>query len=355
VKFRRRSLTVLALVLALGLLAAACGDDSKDSSASTDKSTTAAASGETALPAAQLALVAYSTPQEAYEKIIAAFRKTTQGKNITFTQSYGASGDQSRAVASGLPADVVAFSLEPDVTRLVKAGLVDASWNTDQHKGMITDSVVVIATRKGNPKKLKDWEDLTKSGVEVITPNPFTSGGARWNVMAAYGALSDKGADDKAGLDYLGTLFGSHVPVQDDSARKSLQTFTNGKGDAILAYENEAIFAQQKNQPLDYTVPARTILIENPVAVTSNSKHPEQAKAFVEFLHSKTAQRIFADNGYRPVVDGVAKADEFPEPAKLFTIADVGGWDTVTKRFFDPQTGLLLDVERKLGVSTEKK
>jgi len=144
------------------------------------------------------------------------------------------------------------------------------------------------------------------------------------------------------------------VPVQDDSARKSLQTFTSGKGDAILAYENEAIFAQQHNQPLDYVTPDQTILIENPAAVTTKTKYPEQAKAFLAFLRTSTAQRIFADNGYRPVVSGVARPGEFKTPSGLFTIADLGGWTTVNKRFFDPETGLLVDVERKLGVATSR-
>src|SRR4051794_24964408 len=162
-----------------------------------------------------LSLVAYSTPQEAYEQIIKAFQKTSDGENVEFTTSFGGSGDQSRAVEAGQPADVVAFSLEPDMTRLVKAGMVADDWNSDEHKGMVTDSVVVIATREGNPKGLSDWGDLTKPGVEVITPNPFTSGGARWNIMAAYGAASDGGKDEKAGVDYLNALF-QNVPVQDD-------------------------------------------------------------------------------------------------------------------------------------------
>ncbi|MEN3273916.1 MAG: sulfate/thiosulfate transport system substrate-binding protein, partial [Actinomycetota bacterium] len=179
-------------------------------------------------------------------------------------------------------------------------------------------------------------------------------GGARWNVMGAYGALSNVGKDDQSGLDYLDKLFSDHVPVQDDSARKSLQTFSGGKGDAILAYENEAIFAQQKDEPIDYTVPDRTILIENPVAVTAKSKHPAEAKAFLDFLYSETAQRIFADKGYRPVVDGVAKAGEFPTPSKLFTIADLGGWSDVAARFFDPEKGVLVQVETKLGVPLKK-
>jgi len=305
------------------------------------------------LPAAELALVSYSTPQAAFKSLIAAFQKTTAGKNITFTQSFGASGDQSRAVTAGQKADVVEFSLEPDITRLVQAGIVDASWNQNQYKGFVTNSVVVIGTRQGNPKKLKDWKDLTKSGVEVITPNPFTSGGARWNVLAGYGAESNVNQNEQAGVDYLNKLF-QNVPVQDDSARVSLQTFASGKGDAVLAYENEAIFAKQQGQGFPYTIPSKTILIQNPVAVTKTSEHPEQAKAFVDFLYTKQAQKIFADNGYRPVVSGVTSKNKFKTPSGLFTIDQLGGWTDAGKKFFDPTSGLLVQVEQGKGVATSK-
>jgi sulfate transport system substrate-binding protein len=343
----RRGIAVVATVLAGSLLLAA------QSGVGAGASAPAKPSGGQSLPAAELALVSYSTPQAAFEKIIPAFQKTKAGKNITFTQSYGASGDQSRAVQAGQKADVVELSLEPDVTRLVDAGIVDPSWNQNQYKGFVTDSAVVIGTRQGNPKKIKDWRDLTKSGVEVITPNPFTSGGARWNVMAGYGAQSDKNTNQQAGLDYLTKLFGN-VPVQDDSARASLQTFAGGKGDAILAYENEAIFAKQQGQGFPYTLPNKTILIQNPVAVTKNSEHPEQAKAFVDFLYSKTAQKIFADNGYRPVVPGISSKNKFKTPSGLFTIDDLGGWSAVNKQFFDPTSGALVQVERGKGVATSK-
>jgi sulfate/thiosulfate transport system substrate-binding protein len=297
-----------------------------------------------------LSLVAYSTPQAAYQDIIKAFQKTTAGKNIKFTQSYGASGDQSRAVAAGQKADIVAFSLEPDITRLVTAKLVDPSWNANQYKGFVTDSVVVIATRKGNPKGIKSWADLTRPGVSVISPNPFTSGGARWNVMAAYGAVSGRGADKSAGVNYLQSLF-PQIAVQDNSARASLQTFVGGKGDAMIAYENDSIFAQQNHQPIDYTIPDSTILIENPVAVTTNSAHPAEAKAFLDFLYTPAAQKIYADNGYRPVVQG-AGGRSFTTPSGLFTINDLGGWTAVTKEFFDPSTGIVAGIEQKLGVAT---
>lgn len=306
---------------------------------------------QAALPAARLALVAYSTPQEPYEKIFTAFQRTPDGRNITFSESYGASGDQSRAVDSGLPADIVAFSLEPDMTRLVKDGVVAADWNADRYQGNITDSVVALVVRRGNPKHIQGWGDLLRPGVQVITPNPFTSGGARWNVLAAYAAKSGGGKDDAAGLAYLNQLF-QHVAVQDTTARNSLQTFANGKGDALISYQNEAVFAQQHGQALDYVIPDGNILVENPVAVTARTKHPEQATAFLDFLHTTTAQRIFADAGYRPVVAGVARPGELEDPANLYRIGDVGGWTDANKKLFDPQTGALVDVERKLGVAT---
>jgi sulfate transport system substrate-binding protein len=303
----------------------------------------------------QLALVAYSTPQSAYTKLIKAFQQTDAGKNVTFTQSYGASGDQSRAVAAGLTADVVNFALAPDITRLVKANIVAADWNSGPNKGFVTNSVVAIGVRKGNPKNIHGWDDLTKSGVEVLTPNPFTSGGARWNVMAAYGATSGVGKDDQTGVDYLNALF-KNVPVQDDSARKSIQTFVGGKGDAFLSYENEAINAQLNNQPVDYVVPDKTILIQQPIAVTSTSKHPTEAKAFVDFLLSPAAQKIWMDFGYRPVTAGVtADPSKFPTPSGLFTIDDLGGWTSVTSTFFDTTKGVMADVEKSIGVTVTSK
>jgi len=346
----RHLTSLLALLLAFVLMAAGCGDSKKDKASAKSTGTTAAVPP---LPAAQLTLVAYSTPQEAYDKLTEAFRQTPRGKNITFTKSFGASGDQSRAVESGLTADIVAFALEPDITRLVKANLVAADWNAGPEKGMITDSVVAFVTRKGNPKHIKTWSDLTKPGVEVITPNPFTSGGARWNVMAGWGAQVKRGKSETDANAYLGSLF-KNVPVQDDSARKALQTFTSGKGDVMLAYENEAIFAQLKGQAIDYTVPDQTILVENPIAVTANTKYPDQARAFVDYLRTPAAQQIFAENGYRPTTRGVPTARKFKTPKTLFTIADLGGWSDVTKKFFDSTRSIVGDIERGIGVSIAK-
>ena len=261
----------------------------------------------------KLSLVAYSTPREAYAKIIPAFQKTAAGKDVSFTQSYGASGDQARAVQAGLKADIVALSLAPDVDELVKAGLVDSKWSRQSYKGIVTDSVVVFAVRDGNPKHIKKWDDLLKPGVQVITPNPFTSGGARWNVMAAYGSWLKLGKSRKQAGDSLLKLF-KNVSVQDKSARDALNTFLSGKGDVLLTYENEAIAAQLKKQPVQYVIPRQTILIENPIAVTKTSDRKDAANAFLRFLRTPDAQQIFADNGYRPVVKSVLEANrkKFP-------------------------------------------
>ena len=289
---------------------------------------------------AKLTLVAYSTPKDAYGQLIPAFQQTQAGKGVTFSQSYGASGEQSRAVAAGLDADIVAFSLEPDITSLVQKNLVAKSWNKDKYKGIVTRSVVVFIVRDGNPKKLKTWNDLLKRGVQVITPNPFTSGGARWNVMAAYGGALRSGKTPNQAIDYLGKLW-KHVVAQPTTAREGLQAFLAGRGDVFLAYENEAIFARKKGQPVQFVIPKATILIENPIAVPSSSKHQPEAKAFVKFLRTPAAQKIFAENGYRPVVASAARGFNFPVRPQLFTIKYVGGWAKVEKKFFDPRTGVM--------------
>jgi sulfate/thiosulfate transport system substrate-binding protein len=340
---RRNRIRLLTLTLAIAVvpaaLAAGCGGTSSESSASSDGG------------GGNLTLVAYSTPEEAYRELIPAFNKTSEGEGVGFDQSYAASGEQSRAVEGGLPADVVEFSLEPDMTRLVEAGLVDENWNQNEHDGFVTGSVVVFMVRKGNPKDIRTWDDLIEDDVEVLEPNPFTSGGAKWNIMAAYGAQLEQGRSPHQGRAYIAELF-EHVPVLDKSARESLQTFSSGKGDVLLGYENEAILAQQEGEELDYVVPDQTILIENPIATTSESNDPETAKAFVDFLYTPEAQKIFAGKGYRPVVDGVAGADEFPTPPALFEIGKFGGWDKVNDEFFDPQEGTIAEIFQSQGKST---
>jgi len=296
-----------------------------------------------------LALVAYSTQKDAYAKIIPAFESTAAGKDVSFTQSYGASGDQARAVGAGLSADLVALSLEPDVSTLVKKGIVPSNWNQNSYHGMVTDSVVVFVVRDGNPKKIHTWADLTKSGVQVITPNPFTSGGARWNVMAAYGAQRAQGKTDKQAIDYLKKLF-KNVPVLPKSAREATQVFASGKGDVLLTYENEAIYANKKGVHTEYVLPKQTILIENPVALTKNGLKHSEAKAFLKFLWSSKAQKLFGDTGYRPVLKSVAKSAKYkyPKPKSLFTINSkslgLRGWKSVQFRFFDHSSGIMVKV-----------
>ena len=299
-----------------------------------------------------ISLVAYSTPKDAYGKLISAFQKTQAGNGVDVSQSYGASGDQARAVAAGQPADLVALALDPDVNLLVGKNLIPKNWAANSHRGIVSDSVVAFVVRDGNPKKIKGWNDLVKSGVQVITPNPFTSGGARWNVMAAYGAQRRAGKTDKQAVAYLYKLF-KHVPVQPDSARAALQIFAQGKGDVLLTYENEAIYAGKKGVHTEYHIPKATVLIETPVALTKTGVGKPAAKAFYKYLWSSTAQKAFAEQGYRPVVKSVAKGYHFYKPPGLFTISSakwgLNGWVKVNKRFFHPEKGIMAAVERSIG------
>jgi sulfate/thiosulfate-binding protein len=296
-----------------------------------------------------LSLVAYSTPKDAYAKIIPAFQGTSAGKDVSFNQSYGASGDQARAVGAGLSADLVALSLAPDVSTLVKKGIVPTSWSQNAFHGMVTDSVVVFVVRNGNPKNIHTWSDLTKSGVQVITPNPFTSGGARWNVMAAYGAERAQGKSDAQAVAYLKKLF-KNVPVLPKSAREATQVFASGKGDVLLTYENEAIYANKKGVHTEYVLPRQTILIENPVAITKSGLKHSEAKAFLKFLWSSKAQKLFGEAGYRPVLKSVARSSKYryKQPKTLFTINSkalgLRGWKSVQFRFFDHSSGIMVKV-----------
>src|SRR5947209_5247915 len=326
---RRRTVPAVLSLLAAVLSVSACGSSSS--------------SGK------HLTLVAYSTPQQVFEKLIPSFQATPEGKGVGFSQSYGGSGAQSRAVASGLHADVVNFSLEPDVERLVKNGLVPASWNQNATHGFVTDSVVVIMVRKGNPKHITGWADLVRPGVQVLTPNPFTSGGARWNVVAAYGAQLKEGKTPAQAQEYLRKLF-HNVVSQDSSARNALQTFLAGRGDALLDYEDEAIADKKKGAAIEYLVPSDTILIQNPIAVAGSGASAATARQFVAYLLSPDAQAIWASKGYRPVISGVA-ASQFPTPAGLFTIDSLGGWKAVTQQFFAPEGGIMTKIEQSLGVS----
>jgi sulfate/thiosulfate-binding protein len=343
-------LSIIATLLAalLALVVAGCGGSS-DSNSGDSASSSGSSNAKTTL-----SLVAYSTPEVVYDQIIPDFNKTAAGKGVGFKTSYGASGDQSRAVDAGLPADIVTFSTEPDMTRLVKDGQVAADWNQTPNKGLVTTSVVAFIVRKGNPKHIKTWNDLLRAGVKVLTPNPFTSGAAKWNILAAYGQASNGGKDPQAGLDYVNTLISKHVPVQDKSGRDALQDFTSGNGDVLLSYEYEATTAQKKGEDVDYVLPDDTIKINIDIAKTK--KAPAAAQSFLDYVLSNAGQQRFADWGYRPVnaevlADNKAK---FPTPSGLFTIEDLGGWTKVDDQFFDPDKGSIAKIEENAGVSTAK-
>jgi sulfate/thiosulfate-binding protein len=335
-------------VLAAGVLAGCGGSSDTTSSAASGGSTSSGGS------TTQLALVAYSTPKKAYDALTTAFEQTSAGKGVSFSQSFGASGSQSRAVDSGQPADIVAFSTEPDVSRLVKDGIVSKSWDANPQKGISSDSVVVLVVRKGNPKHITGWDDLVKPGVDVITPNPSTSGSARWNILAGYGAQLKEGKSPSEALAYLRTLLTKNVSVQDSSASAALQTFTGGKGDVLLDYESDAIAAEKAGDSVQYVIPKQTILIQTPIAVTSKSSHAQAAQAFVNWQWTTAGQTIWAQKGYRPVDPSVAKqfATKFPTPAQLFTIDFLGGWTKVKKSFFDPSSGSVTKIEQAAGVPT---
>jgi sulfate/thiosulfate-binding protein len=299
-------------------------------------------------------LVAYSTPAAAYTALASVYAKTTGGSGTTVAGSYGPSGQQARNVAAGQAADVVNFSLEPDMQTLVKAGIVSPSWDTvGPDHGMVTDSVVVFVVRQGNPKHLTTWSDLVKPGVQVITPNPFSSGSARWNLTAAYGAQLELGKSKAQAKAYLGKLLKNTV-AQPSSASSALASFLAGTGDVVLDYEDDAIAAQNKGEPISYVIPKQTILIQNPIAVTKNAANPTAAKAFVQWLLSKQGQELWAKEGYRPVLPGAAQAAGviFPTPKQLFTISYLGGWSKVSTQFFDPTSGLVTQIEQSLGQST---
>ncbi len=338
-----RTTMKLAALGAAGLLAlTACGSDADSSGGGASK---------------QIDLVGFSILEAANEPLIDAFEKTPDGKGVTFKTSYGASGDQSRAVEGGLKADVVHFSLEGDVTRLVDAGLVADDWNTGPTKGILTQSVVSIVVRKGNPKNIQGWEDLIKPGVEIVTPNPGSSGSARWNILAAYGhTLATGGTEDEAS-EYL-TKFFEHTVALPSSGRDATTAFSGGTGDALISYENEAILARQKGEDFDYIVPDQTLLIENPGAVTKDA--PAVAQKWLDYQLSEEGQKNYSSFGFRPLVDvgdvQVEGANDpsnpFPQPKILMTIAkDFGGWSDAADKFFDEENGLVTKIQADTGKS----
>jgi sulfate/thiosulfate transport system substrate-binding protein len=337
---------LIALVVLVAAAVAGCGGAS-------DEKGEAAASGGSG-EKGTLSLVAYSTPQVVYDELIPAFGDTPKGEGVGFKTSFGASGDQARAVEAGQKADVVTFSTEPDMTRLVDAGLVDSSWKNGPNDGLVTTSVVSFVVREGNPKNIHTWEDLLAPGVEVLTPNPFSSGAAKWNLLAGYGHASDGGKNPQAGLDYVSELITDHVKVQDKSGREALQNFIGGNGDVLLSYEYEAITANKNGEKLEYVIPDDTIKINIDIATTKDA--PAAAKSFLDYVLSEPGQKKFAEWGYRPVNEDVlaANKDKFPNPPGLFTIDDLGGWDKVNTDLFDIEGGAIAKIEEDAGVSTAK-
>src|SRR2546425_2349490 len=302
-----------------------------------------------------IALVGYSTPKAVMGKIIQAWQQTPDGKDASFSQSYGASTDQARAVANGLEADLVFLSTGDDVNLLVDAGLVDSKWNRQSYDGIGADTVAVFAVRNGNPKHIKGWNDLVRSGIQVVTPNPFSSGSAKWNILAAYGAQRRLGKTDKQATAYVKQLF-QHVVSQDTSGRNSTNTFLAGKGDVLLTYESEAINSRLNGQDIQYVIPRQTMLIELPIAVLKGSSNKDKANQFIRFLKGDTAQGLFAQYGFRPVNPTVAKryADKYPARPGIFKIDDkiIGGWRNADKIWFDPNKGRMVAIERAVGGPT---
>jgi sulfate/thiosulfate transport system substrate-binding protein len=340
---------LLTLLLVLASLLAACGGGATGGSSSP----TAASGADASAPVANggpntIVLGAYTTPREAYGKLIPIFKeqwKKQTGQDLTFQESYQGSGAQSRAIAEGFEADIAALSLEADITRIEKAGLITSDWKAGTYKGMVSDSIVSFAVRKGNPKAIKDWADLAKPGIQVLTPNPKTSGGAQWNILALYGAAKRGFVagvpkdDDAAAAEFLKAVL-KNVTVMDKGARESITNFEQGVGDVAITYENEVRVGQQGGQDYELVIPRSTILIENPVALIDKyiDKHSNRkaAEAFVAFLFTPEAQKIFAEYGLRSVDPNVAKetAAQYPAVEDLFPISYFGGWGEATPKYF---------------------
>src|ERR1700704_5940910 len=310
---------------------------------------TAAAAGT------NLSLVGYSTPKAVMGKIIQAWQQTPAGKDASFSQSYGASTDQARAVSNGLKADVVFLSTGDDINLLVDAGLIDSKWNHQAYNGIGADTVVVFAVRNGNPKHLKGWNDLIRPGVQVLTPNPFSSGSAKWNVLAAYGAQRRLGKTDKQATAYVQQLF-KHVVSQDTSGRNATNTFLSGKGDVLITYESEALNSRLNGQNIDYVIPRQSMLIELPIAVLKNSSNKDAANQFVRYVKGDASQDLLAQYGFRPVSKKILANYKSKYPARpgIFTIDDklFGGWRKADDVWFDPNKGRMAAIEKAVGGPT---
>jgi sulfate transport system substrate-binding protein len=343
--------TALALGLSALLIAVAvtgCGGGASTAGGATGGSDTGS-SGD-----AKLSVVGYSTPESVYtETLEPAFEQSPQGKGVSFSNSFGASGDQSRAVAAGQPASVVHFSTGSDMERLVEEGeIVSKGWDGPPHGGIATTSLVVILVEKGNPLGIESFKDLEEDeDAQIITPNPFSSGSARWNIMAVYGAAIEEGDSEAEALAAVQSVLEKTV-AQPGSGRDAFNAFKEGEGNVLLTYENEAIKAEREGEDVEYVIPPYTIEIETPIAVTAEAPEPA-AEDFLDWMWSEEGQKLWAENGYRPVDKKLIDPKQFPEPAKgLFQIAKFGGWAKVKDQFFDEETGSVAKIEEDLGVST---
>lgn len=294
----------------------------------------------------QLTLVSAATTESGFRAVIKAYQQTDAGKDQRVAGTYGPSGDQSRKVVDGLKGDIASFSVEPDMARLVDADLVDPSWDEGAGAGVPFGSVVTLVVREGNPLGIADWDDLLAPDVEVITPDPRSSGSAMWNMLAPYAAKSVDGADREAGLDFVRKLVRGHVSARPSSARAATDLFLQGSGDVLISYENEAIFLERGEAAVEHVTPEDTIRIDYPFAVLAQTQHPDEARAFTSFLYSTKAQRIWAEQGFRPADPAVARefAAELPEPARLHTVAELGGWVDVYRELFDRDNGAITKI-----------
>lgn len=331
----RRTMVIGACAVALIALLSGCGKTTSNSDTKAE-----------APKVRKLTLAAYSIPGEAYKRIIPAFQaywKDKTGEQVQFTESYGGSGSQARAVVDGLDADVVHLAMEPDVTKIEEAGLVEPGWQErTKGRGIPTTSLIVIGVRPGNPKSIADWADIAKSGVGVVTPNPKTSGGAQWNVLSAWGSVTVAGGGSEDDAYALVSKIFENTLVLDKNARDASNTFLKkGIGDVALLWESDALIAQSQGEKVEFIVPKNTILAETAAAVVDANakKHGTEdvAQAFVEYLFTPEAQKIFAETGLRPVDPDVLAefGDKYPQPSgSLFSIADFGGWSQATPKYF---------------------
>jgi sulfate/thiosulfate transport system substrate-binding protein len=379
---RIRTRAALALLVVGGLALGACGDDDDDEAGSaTAAAATSEAAATTAAPDAEttaatdqsgtsagvpsggqgeesdtISIVGFAVPEAANTAIAEAWNATADGEEISFQTSYGASGDQSRAVVEGLEADYVHFSVASDVTRLVDAGLVAEDWDDGPNKGVVSSSIVVFGVRAGNPKNIQTWDDLVQPGVEIVTPNPGSSGAARWNALAAYGQVIESGGTEEDAAAYLDQFFANVVALP-SSGRDATTAFLGGTGDVFMTYENEAILARQNGEDFEYVIPETTVLIENPGAVLIEAN--PKANEWLGFVLSVDGQREFGRKGFRPTVEvtdlgevegALDPADPFPEVTNLLTVADdFGSWSELSTKFFDEEDGIVTQAIAKSG------